>query len=563
MSFFAFPKATATRDIWIKNSGNVDLFEHVGKPEPLSKQIGVCEQHFKQIYIQKSDTKKFLVRHAVPYEYNSGPGTTPSPGYIKILPGGVVVPGNTPRPMRVMPPRPQHTVIRQQAPTQSMVRPRVQGSAAQSPTKHEWFEKTVRAAARVNSNLSYTLTNLNRAQAAATSVEALAVVHNKLQEILSTSINSLIQIRKNLRAEFIQGIKNARFPTKPQAPTTSTTPTTSTSKSCDQDDDVIIISPASSPKSATKAGSLLNTSTPSTSRSVDSGRVGSGGARPFLRVKSLTALQNVTAECITIPDDPPEMEKPTEVEIDAKKKGLDTTKVIKVDITKILAGEDPALESSSSKEEKSKEADKKEPRSTKGKSQDKKANCEDKGKANVEETSSDKKKTDSKEKKIKDKSNEEKTSEKETSEEKGISDKEETNDKNNLEKTSEVKQSEKEEKTPGEEKTNLDVTSDEKEVGDEEPAKNSDEKEVGDEEPAKNSSNRSSPEPEPLQGFESVVEPSDKEAPVENEVMSEEEPTKSSSKRSTPIPSTVQDCKVVLERTKDVESCVTTNEKTD
>lgn len=71
--------------------------------------------------------------------------------------------------------------------------------------KHEWFEKTVRAAARVNSNLSYTLTQLNRAQANATSVEGLAVVHNKLQEILSSSINSLIQIRKNLRTEFIAG----------------------------------------------------------------------------------------------------------------------------------------------------------------------------------------------------------------------------------------------------------------------------------------------------------------------------------------------------------------------
>lgn len=89
--------------------------------------------------------------------------------------------------------------------------------------KHEWFEKTVRAAARVNSNLSYTLTQLNRCvftyivfrqveryifrqQSQAANVESLAVVHNKLQEVLSTTINSLIQIRKNLRSEFISGI---------------------------------------------------------------------------------------------------------------------------------------------------------------------------------------------------------------------------------------------------------------------------------------------------------------------------------------------------------------------
>nr|CAI5835056.1 unnamed protein product [Callosobruchus analis] len=267
------------------------------------------------------------------------PATTPSPGYIKILPGGVVVPGNTPRPVRLMTPRPQPPAMRAQTPNQSQI-------------KHEWFEKTVRAAARVNSNLSYTLTNLNRAQAAATSVEALAVIHNKLQEILSTSINSLIQIRKNLRAEFIQGIKNARFPTKPQAATTNTTPTTRTSKNSDQDDDVIIISPA---------------------------------------------------KCITIPDDPPEIEKPTEVEIDAKKKGLDTTKVIKVDITKILAGEDPAVESNSSKGEKRKEADKKVAESTSHKSQEKKENTVAKGQAAEEKTSGGKKKMDSEEKNCKEK----------------------------------------------------------------------------------------------------------------------------------------------------------------
>lgn len=140
------------------------------------------------------------------------------PGYIKILPGGIRVPGNTPTPRatytnrQIIPSLTQTTPTpiiqlqpRQQHPN-AQKQPPVRGIQAASPTmKHEWFEKTVRAAARVNSNLSYTLTQLNRAQSNAQSVEALAVVHNKLQEILSTSINSLIQIRKNLRTEFIAG----------------------------------------------------------------------------------------------------------------------------------------------------------------------------------------------------------------------------------------------------------------------------------------------------------------------------------------------------------------------
>ncbi|XP_056649006.1 transcriptional regulator ATRX-like isoform X2 [Diorhabda sublineata] len=228
-------------------------------------------------------------------------------------------------------------------------------------TKHEWFEKTVRSSARVNSNLSYTLTQLNRAQANATSVESLAVVHNKLQEILSSSINSLIQIRKNLRTEFIAGIKNIRFPPKnPPASTTSNTPppllhNVSSSK---DDDDVIFIpsdpipatvtstsktaTVSSTPKAiytttASKGASIVSQSTlrlpevsilkrtsGSTSSVTTISKAGSSGVtritpsksvnklssttdlqpKGFLRVKSFSALQNVPAECITIPDDP-------------------------------------------------------------------------------------------------------------------------------------------------------------------------------------------------------------------------------------------------------------------
>lgn len=163
--------------------------------------------------------------------------------------------------------------------------------------KHEWFEKTVRAAARVNSHLSYTLTQLNKAQSLAGSVEELAVVHNKLQEILSSSINSLIQIRKNLRTEFISGIKTVRLPSKkPEVQ--------------NNDDDVIFVSPPTMP-------------TPSTSETVTAAQDplkivdktykppipailqnSKSVQRGFLKVKSVKELQNVPPECITIPDDP-------------------------------------------------------------------------------------------------------------------------------------------------------------------------------------------------------------------------------------------------------------------
>ncbi|KAJ8976549.1 hypothetical protein NQ317_011813 [Molorchus minor] len=242
----------------------------------------------------------------------SGPSvrpTTPSPGYIKILPGGIRVqptPGrqSTSSFVSASPRQPTFRALRPTTPSNQM--------------KHEWFEKTVRAAARVNSNLSYTLTQLNRAQATASSVEALAVVHNKLQEILSTSINSLIQIRKNLRTEFIAGIKNIRFPPKPQQP-----PPPSSSSA--HDDDVIFVSPSASPVPppvvSTPVSSInlpasvsltrrtpITTSIASTSSTVTVSKPGtsSNNDRPisFLRVKSLKALQNVTSECITIPDDP-------------------------------------------------------------------------------------------------------------------------------------------------------------------------------------------------------------------------------------------------------------------
>ncbi|XP_030759930.1 uncharacterized protein LOC115885233 [Sitophilus oryzae] len=203
-----------------------------------------------------------------------------------------------------------------------------------STVKHEWFEKTVRASARVNSNLSYTLTQLNRQQSVATSVEALAVVHNKLQEVLSTSINTLIQIRKNLRTEFIAGIKNIKLPPKQPVPTAPIL--------VKDDDDVIFVNPAVSKAqtfppppplvfqpvaaAATKqiTASVTLEPRPSTSKApvpvVEADKPASPVPRGgFLKVRSFSALQNVTSECITIPDDPPPKEN---VEIEIKQDPL-------------------------------------------------------------------------------------------------------------------------------------------------------------------------------------------------------------------------------------------------
>ncbi|XP_045479462.1 uncharacterized protein LOC123684303 isoform X2 [Harmonia axyridis] len=81
-----------------------------------------------------------------------------------------------------------------------------------SKPNNSWFNKAATAISGINTNLSYAMTQLDKAQSSATNAEQLAVVHNKLQEILSSSINSLIQIRKNLRSDFILDIKTTKFP---------------------------------------------------------------------------------------------------------------------------------------------------------------------------------------------------------------------------------------------------------------------------------------------------------------------------------------------------------------
>lgn len=227
----------------------------------------------------------------------------------------------------------QTTVQRSPSVTvQRFTRPRVQAIVATTPStvaapptprpfgyrlQHEWFEKTVRASAKVNSNLSFTLTQLGKAQARASTVESLAVVHNKLQEILSTSINSLIQIRKNLRTEFIAGIKNIKFPLKEPQQEVAPPPA---------DDDCVIVADTNEPSTSVPPPlvplalpstlapiATIKSITPSTSKPKDTLAKTDNGVKPkgFIKVKSFSDLQ--MKDCITIPDDSGSMKDPLDI----------------------------------------------------------------------------------------------------------------------------------------------------------------------------------------------------------------------------------------------------------
>ncbi|XP_017783247.1 PREDICTED: arrestin domain-containing protein F [Nicrophorus vespilloides] len=73
-----------------------------------------------------------------------------------------------------------------------------------------WFEKATKLVGNITEKLSCQISLLSSEQKSAGTVEKLAVVHNKLQELLSTSVNSLIQVRKNLRNEFMDDLKKTK-----------------------------------------------------------------------------------------------------------------------------------------------------------------------------------------------------------------------------------------------------------------------------------------------------------------------------------------------------------------
>lgn len=141
--------------------------------------------------------------------------------------------------------------------------------------RYEWFEKATQVTARVNQNLSARLCSLSKEQYSVTSLEGLASIHNNLQEILSNSINSLMQIRKSLRSDFIAGLKKLKF-CKTQ------------SQTIPDDNDVVVVDSTRSNSNTAQMTPSINTS---------------GGNKPtgYIKVKPVSELFD--SSVITIPDD--------------------------------------------------------------------------------------------------------------------------------------------------------------------------------------------------------------------------------------------------------------------
>lgn len=138
-----------------------------------------------------------------------------------------------------------------------------------SGLKHDWFDNAVKVTSNVHTKLSYNMSLLNRDVNGAKSVEDLAKIHNRLQEVLSNSINSLIAVRKNLRSEFLSGLNSLKFNNTPKV-----------------DNDVIFVQsqppPPPPPVQTPPVGPVQ---------------------RPYLKVRTVSQLCNIPSECITIPDE--------------------------------------------------------------------------------------------------------------------------------------------------------------------------------------------------------------------------------------------------------------------
>lgn len=168
--------------------------------------------------------------------------------------------------------------------------------------KHEWYDKAAAVVATITNTLSTTLVNLTKEQKGAKSVEQLANIHNKLQELLSSSVNSLIQVRKNLRAEFLDDLNKLKFSSTYPYRNNLTAMKSDTKNSVnieksdvenEEDDDVIIVN------SEAPSNKLLSEPPPLVKISTEKSNL-----RPYLKVRSVSQLLAVSSECITIPDEP-------------------------------------------------------------------------------------------------------------------------------------------------------------------------------------------------------------------------------------------------------------------
>lgn len=76
---------------------------------------------------------------------------------------------------------------------------------------YECFDKITQATAQVNQNLNSKICALSNEQKSITTIEDFAKMHNDLQDILSGIIQSFVEIKKNLRTDFIKDLKNLKF----------------------------------------------------------------------------------------------------------------------------------------------------------------------------------------------------------------------------------------------------------------------------------------------------------------------------------------------------------------
>lgn len=158
--------------------------------------------------------------------------------------------------------------------------------------KYQWFDIASKNSRDIQTSLSNSISELSVDKEKATTMEDLASIHNKFQEVLSKSINSMIQIRRNLRNDFLSSLNQLKFLKNAQ-------------ETKEDDDDVVFVKSLSPPKSSLA---------PTENMTVNDRPRG-----PYLKVRSVSQLHNVPSECITIPDEVIEKISETRKEEYAKK----------------------------------------------------------------------------------------------------------------------------------------------------------------------------------------------------------------------------------------------------
>lgn len=168
--------------------------------------------------------------------------------------------------------------------------------------KYEWFDNAARNSVDIQTKLSSSISELSVQKGKATTMDDLAKIHNKFQEMLSKSINSMIQIRRTLRNDFLSSLNQLKFVKKTQ-------------ERKEEDDDVVFVD-------STKPLLAPPPQPPPLHYPKESDRP----RGPYLKVRSVSQLLQVPSECITIPDDVIEKISENKREEDAKKLRDEQTK---------------------------------------------------------------------------------------------------------------------------------------------------------------------------------------------------------------------------------------------